>query len=601
VNTIRRRLSAVDREGGFVLIMALGIGMVLLFLVVAATTFSVSDMTKTRTDEDSTGALAAAYAGVDEYESRLAGDSSYGQYGNPLSKFTIATGSSVIAPAATSANDAFDVTKGGKWTYVSGSDKTASFRYEVDNSHFASAGQLRLRVTGRVDNVTRSVIANLKGKGFIDFLYFTDYEIQDPALTLNSSGVTTCPNPKHAWEQTTARVGCQEITFNGGDKLDGPVHSNDVMHICSATFTGAVTSSNPKSPYYKATIGADTSGATGSSCGGQTFSGGAPKYLSSMTIPPTNQNMQNETRTDDAQNVPRPGCLYTGPTKITFTSDGYMTVLSPYTKYTQTGPNVAPATGVTLENCGVPGPSGLASATGQKIPALASNLIYVQGVPGTATDPNYTAPSVSPWPTSPYPGCKSNSGTLVGNGIGFPYSTGSVAAGNLKNESAPSTAYGCRVGDVFVSGVVTGRVTIAAANYVYVTGNVTYGNATTDMLGLVGGAAVWVWNPVSTAGTIMLTDTDRTIDAAILSVNDTFTVQNYNVGPARGYLYVVGAIAQRYRGVVSQAGGYIKRYSYDSRFKATAPPKFLAPVSTTYGVTAYADVAKGYLADGTPQ
>lgn len=594
-----RRLNGHDGQRGYAMIMVIGIGMVLMILMVTAASVSMNGARSTKNDQDWNGALAAAYAGVDEYESRLAGDSSYGQYGNPLSAFSIAMGSKVIEP--TDANPAFDTTSGGQWGTVAGSADTASFRYEVDNSQFASSGILRIRSTGKVGSETRSVIANLKGKGFIDFLYFTDFEILDPAYNLNSNGTTKCPDPViHAWEGNR-NSGCTEITFGSGDVLDGPVHSNDIIHICDATFKQKVTSSYPTAPYYK-----NTTGGTTTKCTTPTFKDGAPSYDSSVTMPSSNLDMQRETQVTLPEDVPRPGCLYTGPTKITFTDDGYMTVRSPWTKYTQSGAVRSPAAGVTLANCGTPGPSGLGSSTGQKIKVLDSNLVFVQGVPATASDPNYTAPSARPSSTG-FPGCVGADGSTAGNGLGFPTShivrdwTGT----HTVSEKAPSatTSYGCRSGDVFVQGKERGRMTIAASNYVYVTGDITYGDTSQngDVLGLVGNNAVWVWNPQDTNGDIILTDSGREIDAAILSVDNTFMVQNYNTAPSRGTLTIFGAIAQRYRGIVSQSGGYIKNYKYDTRYKTSAPPKFLAPVSTTYGITTVADVAKAYDANGSPQ
>jgi hypothetical protein len=76
-------------------------------------------------------------------------------------------------------------------------------------------------------------------------------------------------------------------------------------------------------------------------------------------------------------------------------------------------------------------------------------------------------------------------------------------------------------------------------------------------------------------------------------------VQNYDRGD-RGTLTVFGAIAQKFRGSVGLASGagYSKDYQYDTRFRSTAPPKFLTPVSTTYGVTQFATVPAAFTASG---
>jgi hypothetical protein len=175
--------------------------------------------------------------------------------------------------------------------------------------------------------------------------------------------------------------------------------------------------------------------------------------------------------------------------------------------------------------------------------------------------------------------------------------------------------YGCRAGDVYVKGTVKGQTTVAAENYIYITDDLVYNDVSTDMLGLVGTNAIFVWNPMkgnsitsrsaSTSHDALLGD-DRTIDAAILSVGHTFQVQNYDRGGVRGTLTVLGAIAQKFRGTVSTStnggstttNGYAKSYQYDTRYRNTAPPKFLTPVSTTYGVTQYATVPAAFDAKG---
>jgi hypothetical protein len=180
----------------------------------------------------------------------------------------------------------------------------------------------------------------------------------------------------------------------------------------------------------------------------------------------------------------------------------------------------------------------------------------------------------------------------------------------MANEKAPSSttsapSYGCRSGDVFVQGNVHGAVTIAADNYVYVTGSIKYVDNQADMLGLVGQNAVWVYNPVNAYGQLLdTTQNGLEIDAAILSVAHTFQVQNFTAGP-KGTLTVYGAIAQKFRGPVALSSGgtitsgYVKSYQYDPRLAYQAPPKFLSPVSTTYGTTAVVEVKTAFAVDGT--
>jgi hypothetical protein len=73
------------------------------------------------------------------------------------------------------------------------------------------------------------------------------------------------------------------------------------------------------------------------------------------------------------------------------------------------------------------------------------------------------------------------------------------------------------------------------------------------------------------------------IDAAILSTNHSWIVDNYKCGNLLGTLTVWGSIAQFWRGPVGTSGGtgYVKNYNYDDRLANQQPPSFLAPTNAT--------------------
>ena len=183
------------REEGVALIVVIGIAAVLTVLVTAALSLSLGGLVKARTDQDWNAAMAAAYAGVDDYKSKLANDNTYMQYGNPDSPFSAASkaAGTLALPTGSAINPAFGIGQAGSWATVPGSGGTATYRYEVDNSNYWATGVLRLQSTGRVGNQTRSIVVNLKQAGFIDFLYFTNYEVQDPDLT-GMNGTNGQPN-----------------------------------------------------------------------------------------------------------------------------------------------------------------------------------------------------------------------------------------------------------------------------------------------------------------------------------------------------------------------------------------------------------------------
>lgn len=586
MRALARLLRAIHGdERGIALPVVIGTGMLMLILVATSLTVASNGLRKTDTEQDQNGALDAAYAGVEEYQSRLATDNSYYTYGNKDAPFSVATGSTKLTlPTGAAANAAFGLGTSGSWATVPGSTPIASYRYEVDNSHYSANGTIRIRVTGRVAQSTRTIVADLKQSGFIDYLYFTDYEVQDPDLT----GKTQCA--LHIWEGRPST--CTSIQFGSTDTVDGPVHSNDTLTVCGSKFLGKVTSSSTSTPIVVTPSGC----AKGSYPNGQT----APYLQPQVTMPPTNAQLKKETRNDlTASEVPLPGCLYTGPTVITFTADGKMNVKSPWTKKTQVSETSGVASAAPAM-CGTPGTgsNGLGSTTGATIDVIASNVVYVQNVPTLASDPNYS--SAVP---SGFACVNSNAGWTLGT-TQFPVANEITPDGS----SASKPAYGCKNGDVFVKGVLKGAVTVGAENYIYITGDLTYSDSAKDIIGLVGNNAVWVWNPMkkvtsgsgwnqTTTTKPLLTDSGRTINAAILSVAHTFQVQNYDQGgDARGTLTVKGSIAQTFRGPVGLVGGsgYIKSYKYDTRFAYLAPPKFLSPVSSAYGVSQFSGVPAAF-------
>jgi hypothetical protein len=133
-------------------------------------------------------------------------------------------------------------------------------------------------------------------------------------------------------------------------------------------------------------------------------------------------------------------------------------------------------------------------------------------------------------------------------------------------------------------GTVNGRLTIVTETNIYIQGNITYASdpitdpSSHDALGLIAGSDVWVDT---------VAPNNLTIHAAIMATGQfspgdvgSFGVINYNSGPPRGTLTVLGSIVQELRGPVgttsngSPVTGYIKNYSYDPRFIDNPPPYY---------------------------
>jgi hypothetical protein len=192
-------------------------------------------------------------------------------------------------------------------------------------------------------------------------------------------------------------------------------------------------------------------------------------------------------------------------------------------------------------------------------------------------------------------------------------------------------------GNVFISGVLDGRLTVAAKHDIYITGYdptvstlssagitdgvkykdttyslntstgvVTYneisGEEEGDMLGLIADINVVVLTKGWFNGAGL--DSSRknfNIHAAVLAINGSFinSVHMNNASPSvsspqvAGTLTVRGAIIQDKRGAVgyfnSSSGmtssGYTKNYAHDPRMEFDQPPYFLAPEGSGWEIT----------------
>ena len=91
-----------------------------------------------------------------------------------------------------------------------------------------------------------------------------------------------------------------------------------------------------------------------------------------------------------------------------------------------------------------------------------------------------------------------------------------------------------------------------------------------------------------------------TLNAALLAVNKSIRVMNWNQGASLGTLSVFGSIAQKFRGPVGTGSGgstntgYVKSYNYDYRLAYDAPPKFLGPVVSPFAATLWTETTPAY-------
>jgi hypothetical protein len=538
-----RTVRSSTDDAGFTLVGVMGAMFVLMLFAIATLTLALDNMKPNRTDQDAKAAVAAAQAGIDDYISRLNADGSYYAQGN----------GDTSNPAFSAAGRSIPGTGGAGATY----------QYQVLSSFgdTVASNFIRLRSTGKSNGVKRTLTARLTPNGFLQYIYHTDKENLDPQLYAanDSRTVSECDQYYYAWDGKPGRQNssrCIEIQFAAGDVIDGPLHTNDAMQI-----GGAILFKSPKTESSWSNPPSSSKLWWGS--GTPSSSGYKPVYAPLMQIPVSNASLKKYA--DPSQGGP--GCLYTGATKITFQGDK-MTVLSPNT-------TTAPSRCYNVNGDKATPQSNLA------IPPV----IYVQDLAGTCAK-------------------KSSKTVSLGYPLTDEYSSGSDYVG---------PDYSCNKGTAYVSGNLDGQTTIGTAQDIVAVGDITYqdkADDSDDILGLIPTHFVWVYHPISyrcdrngrnCSYDNMLSTPVTEIDAAILTVSDSFIVQNYDQGPAISTsssrkLTVFGAMAQNFRGTVATSSngsirtGYLKNYVYDRRFaRGAQPPYFLTPRSTTWSAGQISD------------
>jgi hypothetical protein len=211
-------------QEGFTMIVAIGVMFVTSLLLVAAFTVANGDIHLSHIDTTQKQAYYAALAGVQEYEYRLQANPDYWQ--------------SCEQPKSTvpaEANERYEVTLLPASTAPEGTtacSTTSPFASMIE-SKGTLANTFRIKSTGYVGSTQRTLVANFKVTGFLDFIYFTNFETLDPGLYKAPAG---CAGAYYK-EWSAKGLSCQAIEFTTGDSVNGPMHTNDSTDVGgSATF-----------------------------------------------------------------------------------------------------------------------------------------------------------------------------------------------------------------------------------------------------------------------------------------------------------------------------------------------------------------------------
>jgi hypothetical protein len=516
------------------MIVALGVMFVTSLLLVAAFTIANGETEASRNDLQRRQAYYAALAGVQQYEYELQANPDYWE------KCKMPEGSVTGEP------EHYKVE-----VLLAHSGEAAGFKECTTSSPFLSAieskGSLtntfRIKSVGTTGKAKRTLIATFKVTGFLDYVYFTNFETEDPGLYNAPSG---CVGAYYK-EWSAAGLNCSVITFFGGDEVKGPFHTNDATRVEGGASFGRSSGELGGAPWDAIEINGGTYPEDeNESCkGSPAFNTENKCYTTKgekLEVPPTDTSLTAYVK---------PKYEYSGQTKIVLNGANNTYSVTTWNKKGE-------------------------EETEPSVPWPENGLIYVKG--SGACSYAYSAfGSDTATEVKERKGC----GDVYVKGT-YSESLTIAAESNLiiNGNLIPYNLKG-KEGEAPTGTAVLGLI---ASNYVRIYHPVQTGGTNTE-------------TSCNESNLSEASDPNKWgsrvnpwIYAAILSTAHSFLVDNFRCGSGMGELNVYGAIAQNYRGIVgtgsafSIASGYEKDYKYDNRLATDEPPYFLAPLKAGWKV-----------------
>jgi Tfp pilus assembly protein PilE len=516
-------------EDGFTLMVALGVMLVTSLLLAAAFAASRGDIQLSHRNTVQKQAYYAALAGIQEYEYHLQANPDYWE--------TCSTPSKEVPGQKELPGQEVDEHYEIKLLVASTAPKefkecsTASPFASMIQSSGVEANTFRIESIGTAGNkavassyATRALVATFHVIGFLNFIYFTQYEDGDPALY---GGPKACENYYPKRVSLGINKECTTIEFADGDTVEGPMHTDDATDICAPAYFGRKEHNPPDT--------VQINNETYSTCGNPngTFYTATGKYEKGEEL------LTPEGDTTLGTYVKEGGDEFTGATHIVLNgalNTMTVTTRSPVTEKMETKQWVWPTNG----------------------------LIYVRASENKATPCTYAyndkteeTDNATEVAKEEYCGNVYVSGTYS-KPITIAAEEDLIINGNI---------YPTSVKTLGEEPTGTDTLGLIAGHYVRVYHPVTNTNCGKAENGAESLKSPWIY-------------------AAILSTNHSFAVDNFECGNPLGNLNVYGAIAQRFRGIVGivEGSGYIKNYKYDERLAVDEPPYFLNPINAGWKV-----------------
>jgi Tfp pilus assembly protein PilX len=555
-----RRFAALRGQGGFTLVIVLGVLLITSLLLVAAFTAANGEIHLTKTDRAEKKAYYAAEAGIENYEYHLTQDGNYLSYctappnenkalnqvnESPLHKAEIPS----ISEVPTNEQYAIQL-------LPAESDKLTS-DHKCDPSHLvetmveeqgSATGTFRIESTGYAEGAERTVVATFRNANFVSYVWYTKYETADP-YTYPKSELAKYTKCAGFYEERPSY--CTINYFGSGESVNGPLHTADHAGICGKVAFGR-TGTDRIEFGHKVPGETPEEGYSNEGCGTA-----EPTFNGTHILPEKTLSIEPPPGDEELEHIVEEKYHYFGKTEIIL-NETTMTVI----EHKGAGETHVPETEEK-------------TTTGVAYPP--NGVIYVSG------GKSGTCESYSPY--GPIPS----------------YTTDTAC------------------GNVYVHGKYSNSLTIASENDVIINGNVLTASTpeesptgvpkTNALLGLIANNFVRVYHPLTgtrpteyqkcgsatndNTPTTALPITDLKepiVYAAILAVKHSVIVDNFDCGkPELGHLNIYGAVAGLFSNGLTGltnggtlVNGYTYNANYDNRLQVEEPPHFLNPIQAAW-------------------
>ncbi len=218
------------------MIVALGVMFVTSLLLVASFTAADSEIHLSRENTTASQAYYAALAGVQEFEYELQNNpDDWESCKGPSSEEGEQHYEVKILGASTGpeAGKACKANPSNPFASVIESKGTLANTFRIESIGCAGKAKMTTCEKQQRPNVaTRKLVATFQVAGFLDYVYFTKYELIDPSLY---SHAAKC---EEYYEEGARSGECRTLIFAEHDSVDGPMKTDDAANVtCSSKVT----------------------------------------------------------------------------------------------------------------------------------------------------------------------------------------------------------------------------------------------------------------------------------------------------------------------------------------------------------------------------